>query len=357
MPVSARRQVPVLIAAAIAAALFAGCRAGSGAAARQAETRRPRRADASLLFLGDINMGRTLGRRLRAGETEYPLAGIQEVVGEADFACAALEVQVSDLPGTVGEPNSLTYCAPAVAARVMKDAGFDAVWSANNHMWDYGRAPLLDTIANLDAVGLPHTGVGQDLEEAYRPVVAEVGGWRVATLSVTSIFNSEFRGEPARMVAWADLDRTRDAIVRVRPSVDFLVVNHHGGVEYSEGPTRAIMDFDRACIDAGADAVVGSHPHVFQGGEWWQGKPILYSVGNLVFVQHPAWTDAGLGLRVRLREGALPAFEILGLRVHYQPRFLEDTLRYRERFRALSRRFAEPLVWGEDGRVAPPAQG
>jgi hypothetical protein len=357
MPVSTRRNAQVLVAVAIGAGLLASCRGGLRAAAGHSPDGRPRRASVSLLFLGDINMGRTLGRRLRAGETDYPFARIRDVVSEADFACASLEVQVSDLPGTVGEPNSLTYCAPAVAARVMKDAGFDAVWSANNHMWDYGKAPLLDTIANLDAVGLPHTGIGEDLDEAYRPVVAEVGGWRVATLSVTSIFNSEFTGAPARMIAWADLDRTRAAIERVRPSVDYVVVNHHGGVEYSEGPTHAITEFDRACIDAGADAVVGSHPHVFQGGEWWHGKPILYSVGNLVFVQHPAWTDVGLGLRVRLSEGARPELEILGLRAYYQPRVVDDTRRCRERFRALSRRFAEPLTWGEDGRVAPPAQG
>ncbi len=359
-----RAATPAMIGALALIGLLAagGCRAGSAAAGgggEAGEASRPPRPEVTLLFLGDINMGRTLGRRLKAGETDLPFARIRDLITEADFACADLEAQVSDRPGTTGEPNSLVYCAPAVAARVMRDAGFDAVWCANNHMWDYGKAPLLDTLANLDEAGLAHAGIGEDLDRAYAPTLTDVGGWRVATFSVTSIFNSEYRGEPAQMLAWADLDRMKREIAAVRDRADFVVVNHHGGDEYAEGPTAEGRAFCRGCIEAGADLVVGAHPHVFQGGEWWQGKPIFYSVGNLVFKQFRPWTDAGLGVRVRLREGAAPAYELLGLHADYQPTRVENLARYRERFHAVSRRFAQPMIWRDDGAVEPPpaAQG
>lgn len=333
-----------------------GCRAepeGGGSRAVAGRERAPR-GEVSLLFLGDINMGRTLGRRIKAGETDYPLARIKELVSAADFACADLEVQVSDLPGTVGEPNSLRYCAPAVVARMMVDAGFDAVCSANNHMWDYGKDALVDTIANLDKAGLPHTGIGATRDEAYAPVIAEVGGWRIALFSATSIFNYEYRGDVTQMLAWADLARMSEEIAEVRDSVDVVIVNHHGGDEYAGLPSEEVKAFDRGCLAAGADMVWGGHPHVFEGGEWWEGKAIFYSVGNLVFRQGKPHTDEGLGVRMILREGSLPAYELVGLHVDYQPSVLTDTSRYRERFQALSKGFAQPMVWEADGSVGGP---
>jgi poly-gamma-glutamate capsule biosynthesis protein CapA/YwtB (metallophosphatase superfamily) len=303
----------------------------------------------TLLFLGDINMGRTLGGMLRSGQTDYPFAKLKPLIQEADWACAELEVQVSDLPGTVGQPGSLVYCAPAVAADVMKDAGFDAVWSANNHIWDYGLDPFLDTMVQLDRVKLPYTGIGKDLEEAYTPVVAEVGDWRIATLSVTSIFNTTFEGEPAERIAWADTERTVRAIEGVRDDVDFVAVNHHGGVEESTIPTEEIKAFNRACIEAGADLIIGGHPHVFQGGEWWDDGAIFYSVGNLVYVQFHAWGDAGLGLRVTLRDDDSPKIEILGLKAGYQPYLIEDTEAYRNRFNQISGGYDHPIEWAADG--------
>lgn len=312
---------------------------------------RKARKPVTLLLLGDINMGRTLGRMLRSGQTGYPFEKLAPMIQGADWACAELEVQVSDLPGTVGQPGSLVYCAPAVAADVMREAGFDAVWSANNHIWDYGLGPFLDTMAQLDRVGLRYTGIGKDLNEAYSPVVAEVGDWRVASFSVTSIFNTAFEGEPAQRIAWADTERTTDAIRAIADSVDFVVVNHHGGVERSPYPTEEIKAFNRACIEAGADLIVGGHPHVFQGGEWWGDGAIFYSVGNLVYVQFHAWGDAGIGLRVTLRDDSEPEIEIIGVRAGYQPYVREDVAGYRERFNQVSRGYRSPIEWREDNRA------
>lgn len=308
----------------------------------------------TLLFVGDANLGRTVGRKLQAGQVDYPFAALRPVVESADFACVALECQVSDIPGTVGEPGSYVYCAPAVAAETVRRAGFDAVWCANNHAWDFGELALLDTIANLDRAGLPHTGIGFTPDEAHAAAVVERKGWRIAVLSVTSIFNSAFEGRPAQRIAWANQEKVRRAVEQVRARADFVCLNHHAGVEYSPKPTRDTIEFNRSAIEAGVDLVVGSHPHVFQGGEWWRGKPIFYSVGNLVFEQRDPWTDAGLGIRVTLRDGQEPSYEIIALKAAFQPSVVASagTARYRERFRRISAEFPDPVVWADDGTAA-----
>ncbi len=343
--------LPLLVCIAWCAGCVRSAPAAPPAPAPAPQPPPPPREPATLLFLGDINMGRTLGRMLQAGRTDYPFASIGPLIREADFACAEFEVQVTDRTGTVGQPGSLVYCAPAVAADVMKDAGFDAVWSANNHIWDYGKDALLDTIVNLERVEMPFTGIGRDVDEAFQPAIVEVEGWRIATFSVTSIFNSEFVGEPTEHIAWADPERLARAIAEVRDDVDYIAVNHHGGAEQLAVPEREKAALNRAMIEAGADIVIGGHPHVFQGGEWHKGKPIFHSVGNLVYVQSHPWASEGLGVRVTLREEATPEVEILAMRAHYQPVRVEgpDLARYRERFRAISAGFDHPIEWLEDG--------
>ena len=101
-----------------------------------------------------------------------------------------------------------------------------------------------------------------------------------------------------------------------------MIVSYHGGVEYTPQPTDETRAFARACVDAGADAFVGHHPHVTQGVEWYNGKPIFFSLGNFVFKQFDAWTDRGLAVRMTFRDGGAVAVEYLPVAVDYQPRFL-----------------------------------
>jgi len=99
-------------------------------------------------------------------------------------------------------------------------------------------------------------------------------------------------------------------------------VSYHGGVEYQAQPDDETRKFAYACIDAGADAFVGHHPHVAQGVEWRGGKPIFYSLGNFVFKQFDPWTDRGLAVRMTFHDGGGVTVQYVPVAVDYQPRFL-----------------------------------
>ena len=183
---------------------------------------------------------------------------------------------------------------------------------------------MRETLANLRRVGVASAGSGETIDEAYRPAILERKGWRIGVLAVTGVFNSPFETSPAREhVAWADPVLVSLKIKEMRNAgADVVVVSYHGGVEYQPQPTDETRAFARACIDAGADAFVGHHPHVAQGVEWYAGKPIFYSLGNFVFKQFDPWTDRGLAVRLTFHDGGGVTVEYLPVAVDYQPRFL-----------------------------------
>jgi poly-gamma-glutamate synthesis protein (capsule biosynthesis protein) len=282
------------------------------------------RNDLTILCVGDINMGRSLGRQLIAGRKDLPFAKVRSEIASADIAFANLESQISDQRGVTEGSSNYVFNAPPQAADELANAGFDVVSTANNHAWDFGKRAMLETLTNLERVGIAAAGTGETLEEAYAPAILERNGWRVGIIAVTGVFNSPFETSPARdYVAWADPVLVSLKIKELRGrGVDLVLVSYHGGVEYTPSPTDETRAFARACIDAGADAVIGHHPHVVQGVEWYNGKPVFFSLGNFVFKQFDPWTDRGLGVRLTARDGAGLRVEYLPVAVDYQPRFL-----------------------------------
>lgn len=284
----------------------------------------PARKDLTFLAVGDINMGRTLGKQLVAGRTDLPFKRVRDEVSSADIAFANLESQISDQKGVTEGSSNYVFTAPPQAADELANAGFDVVSTANNHAWDFGERAMRETLDNLARVGVAAAGTGDSIEEAYKPAIIERNGWKVGVLAVTGIFNSPFETSPARNhVAWADASLVALKIKELRnQGVDVVLVSYHGGVEYQPNPTDETRAFARACIDAGADAVIGHHPHVTQGVEWYKDKPIFFSLGNFVFKQFDPWTDRGLAVRLTFRDGGPMTVEYLPVAVDYQPRFL-----------------------------------
>jgi poly-gamma-glutamate synthesis protein (capsule biosynthesis protein) len=190
-------------------------------------------------------------------------------------------------------------------------AGISLVSTANNHAWDYGKSALLGTIANLERAQVPFTGTGRDLEQAYRPVVLRVNGLTLALFAVTHVWNQPpFATHEGRaFVAWADIEKLEAGVARARQDNDFVVVSYHGGEEYVHAPVGRTRRFLDAVMALGVDAVIGHHPHVPQGVGWVDGRPIVYSLGNLVFAGHreKPWTLQSFFARLELRKGAPPA--------------------------------------------------
>jgi poly-gamma-glutamate synthesis protein (capsule biosynthesis protein) len=275
----------------------------------------PARADALTILLGgDVELARATGRRLLQDPSYDPFSTLRPMLSRADVRFVNLEGPLSDQHGETMSPrNSLIFTGPPSGADALARAPITVVSTANNHAWDYGRSALLETIAELDRVGVAHAGTGATLDAAFAPTVVVSRGWRVGLVAVTDVFNfGPLERSAARAyIAGADSKAVADAIAAARAQkADIVIVSVHGGDEYVDQPparTRALL---HAFVDAGADVVVGHHPHVVQGVEWHSGKPIFYSLGNALMQMHRdhEWTGFGLFARVTFsRDGTSPA--------------------------------------------------
>ena len=183
----------------------------------------------------------------------------------------------------------------------LKFAGFGVLGLANNHMYDWDRPALLDTVQRLRAAGLQPVGAGANELEAHYPLIVNLKGVRLAFLAYVGIEPKEAAAGPDQPgVAWLDGDRVLSDIRFARPLADVLIVCLHWGVEYAPRPSRKQIELAHQMIDAGADLVVGGHPHVTQPCEFYHGHWIAYSLGNFIFDQHWPSTHHGLMLRVTL---------------------------------------------------------
>jgi poly-gamma-glutamate synthesis protein (capsule biosynthesis protein) len=281
-----------------------------------------------LAAVGDINFARAIARDyILAGKGDSIFAGVADSLRAADLAIGNLESILLDRGDTTDPTGKMVFAGPHVAGPLLVAAGFDAVSTANNHAWDFGRRGLLESLEHLDAIGLPHAGTGPTPADAYRPAILDHDGWRVAMFSVTAIVNLAgltLRGTPAACcIAWADTAVLGPLMRAARDSLgaDLVIVMLHAGDEYRGGPRPSLRRLMRGIVAAGADAVIGHHPHVPQGMEWYRGRPILYSLGNFVFRQPFPWTDKGLLAELTARRGRSLALTLRPVWTDYTPRF------------------------------------
>jgi poly-gamma-glutamate synthesis protein (capsule biosynthesis protein) len=161
-------------------------------------------------------------------------------------------------------------------------AGISIVNCANNHTADFGVEGILETIQQLDSAGIQHMGIGRNLSEARKPVILHVNGIRIGFLGYggegTFIASRTQPGTTSRS-RWLIVED----IKRLRPRVDFIIINIHWGEELEIEPDSNQIALAHRMIEGGADLIVGHHPHVLQGIERYHGKIIAYSLGNFVF--------------------------------------------------------------------------
>lgn len=253
----------------------------------------------------------------------YPIARYTELVrptlAEADLRFGNCERQYSNR-GTPSE-QSPHGCQPPAMAQIFDDCGFDVMSIANNHMYDFGPEALLDTRSLLESKGIKVTGAGKDLAEARRPAIVESKGVRVGVLAYCSVLprggiaeagkvgiaplratsRCEDRGPhaPARVITEPnpdDLAMVLEDVAALRKAVDIVVVSMHWGVIWVP---RVIADYQvtvaHACIDAGADLILGHHAHIPKAIEVYKGKAIFYSLSNFCMTKpfpSEAWAEA-----------------------------------------------------------------
>jgi poly-gamma-glutamate synthesis protein (capsule biosynthesis protein) len=328
----------------------------------------------TVLAAGDVSFGRLVGQILLREPERALFAPMADLLRSADVRFVNLEGPISDQRGeTVSPENNLVFTGPPASANALARASITVVSTANNHAWDYGKPAMLETLEHLDRAGILHAGTGSTIEQARRPAIVEHRGFRLAILAVTDVWNQGALGKhPGReYVASANSSELTGAVraLRAEGSVDAIVVSYHGGEEYRDDPLPTTRALAEAAIDAGADAFLGHHPHVAQGIAFHAGKPIVYSMGNLLMRMHSGHPETEMGLAVRLellRGGDKPALWACPVRIQgiepiplaADPRRSANEPRFFARLTALSRRVGDATFGavGADGcaLVAPP---
>ena len=238
--------------------------------------------DASLIFVGDIMVAETPGELISRGEDPFqPFAAL---LSSHDVRIGNLECVVATT-GTA-EEKPYTFRADPRTLPVLK-RHFDAVSLANTHSGEFGKAAFAEQLALMDKAGLPYFGGGRDATAAHAPWIVERNGVRIALLGYVEFKPRSFEADASRPgVAWSgeDDDVIEDIIAARRVHrADIVIPFMHWGWEDEPDPSPRLRAFARRMIDAGADMVVGGHPHVTQGAEYYRGKPIIYSLGNFLF--------------------------------------------------------------------------
>ncbi len=260
----------------------------------------------TLLFAGDIMLSRSVGAKLRAsGDFRFPFSRIASTTRAADIAFANLESPISDRGADQGSIYS--FRAEPRTVEGLLYAGFDVLSLANNHMLDWGPDALSQTVDLLHAVGIRTAGAGNDEEEANAPAIFDLNGTKIGFLAYTTLLPESFeaRGE-APGISRSERTFMESAVRALKNSADLLVVSLHWGNEYESVSNEPQRLLGHALIDAGADLVVGHHPHVAQEVERYHNGWIAYSLGNFVFDQNfSKETMQGLLLRAEVNDGRI----------------------------------------------------
>jgi poly-gamma-glutamate synthesis protein (capsule biosynthesis protein) len=252
---------------------------------------------------GDTMADRRVKAFIQRHGAEAALAGIAPLLRAADVSWVNLESPLT----TVNDPwpgKDVRFQGDPRLAAGLADAGVDLVNMANNHALDQGHAGLLDSIRRLERAGVAVVGAGRDAAAARRPVIVRTsGGATVGFLGWTDIIWPGFVAGAAPGVAAAspDMALVTQAIRNLRRRVDYVVVCFHWGVEYTDTPTASQVAQAHAAIDAGADLVIGHHPHVLQGVQLYRGRLIAYSLGDLVFDHYSVATGQTVLVEAVLR--------------------------------------------------------
>lgn len=280
----------------------AACLGAFGVAAAETEP------SVSLVFAGDIVLDGKPGLAIEQGRD--PFAPFARILNAADIRLGNLECVVA----TSGDPadKNFTFRAHPRTLDVLK-RHFDAVSLANNHSGDFGRAAFAEMLGLLDQKGILKFGGGHNLREAHAPLMIERKGLRIALLGYDEFMPRSFEADyNAPGVAWSEDEQVVRDIKAARSvhHADLVIPVMHWGWENEAIAGARQRQLARLMIDAGADAIIGGHPHVTQDVEHYKGKPIVYSVGNFVMEEIDNANQAiGWVLRLQLDRNGVQRFE------------------------------------------------
>ena len=258
---------------------------------------------------GDVSLDPSQIPAFRTHGYGWAWSGLGGLFGRDDLTVVNLECPVTDIVDP--EPKAFTFRCDPQALLAARRAGVDVMSQANNHAYDQGPAGLVDSVDAIRAAGLSSVGAGADGSEALRAARFRIHRWTVAVVGIDQVL------DPPDQVAGPDKPGTAAghnfglalrAVQAAAVSSDLVLVMIHWGVELEAQPRAYQVRQAHRMIDAGADVIFGSHPHVLQPLETYRGRPIFYSLGNLVWPRiSPATSATAIAEIIVAPDGAIQA--------------------------------------------------
>jgi poly-gamma-glutamate synthesis protein (capsule biosynthesis protein) len=284
---------------------------GAGASPSAAPSARPAaKQPITLAFGGDVHFEGVLRPRLASPATA--LGPIARTLKAADLSMVNLETAITT-GGTKAPGKEFAFRAPPTAFKALRAAGVDVASMANNHGMDYMESGLRDSLKAIKATGFPTVGIGRNAEEAYRAHRVTVKGNRVAIVGATQVLDDHLipawtaTDTKGGLASAKNVDRMVQAVRDASQGSDVVIVHLHWGQELATCPLPRQKELAQRLAEAGADAIVGGHAHVLQGGGYLRDAYVHYGLGNFVFYSANGPTAESGVLVLRVENGKVTA--------------------------------------------------
>ncbi|MDR7855599.1 CapA family protein [Tissierella sp.] len=266
-------------------------------------------------IVGDILMDGSVRGQIDRNGIGYPWEMVEGYFQDDDITIGNLETSITN-GGTKWEEKQYNFRSDPKNLAAMKDASIDVVTLANNHTLDYGIDGFLDTLNHIDKGEIKRAGGGSNRKEAMEGVIIEKENIKFGILSFSRVvpdvkWYATSKG-PGIVGAYdSHIEGVVNQIIDMKKEVDIVLVSIHWGVELSTSPRKEEMDLAKKLVDAGADIIMGHHPHVLQGIEIYNGKPIFYSLGNFVFGSKNELTASTMIAQINIIDKAIDNVKII----------------------------------------------
>jgi gamma-polyglutamate biosynthesis protein CapA len=286
----------------------------------------------TLLFVGDIMLSRGVANQIeKHNDPRWPFLKIASTTQAADLIFGNLEGPISSRGKNQGSIYSFRVKPEVVEG--LKFSGFDVLSLANNHIWDWGKDALADTVAMLEHSSIESAGAGGNYKEANAPAIKKINGTKIEFLAYTNLYPETLKAkENSAGISDFDLEKIKSKIKELNGSAgspqaaDIIIISLHWGQEYQTHSNLDQQNIAHFLIESGADLIIGHHPHVVQEVEKYLGGWVTYSLGNFIFDQNfSAETMTGLMLKVIVKNKKIS--EILPVKIKinsaFQPEIIE----------------------------------
>jgi len=287
---------------------------------------------ATIGFTGDVMLGRTLDKVIDQRGYDYPWGNVLPIMRVADVNIVNLETALTS--SNIKADKTFNFKAARDKIKSLERAHISIANLANNHILDFSRKGLLDTIETLDSAGIKHVGAGKNPEEANASVTQTIHGITIGVLGLTDN-EPAWKANDGPGTNYIDIDDESQyqgvisSVRELRKKTDILIVSIHWGPNMREEPTQRFINFAHLLCDHGTNIIHGHSAHIIQGIEFYNGSLILYDTGDFVddyAVDSGLRNDLSAYFIVQVKKSGLVSLQIVPTCIHaYQ---VNEAVRY-----------------------------